>query len=788
MLTKLDAAGHLVWAKAYGGRGTDGNRFNGEPVDLIVTPDGFAFTVATDSFGTDDALTTSRDFWVVKTDLDGNIPVMTGVMRDITAEVSVTPLANPSTVQHKSLAALNLTQYLPRDRTQAEIDAGIYPPVIHQELFGYGGAINDLTSTAVGVVPRVQSTPTYNSGAMQFAQANYQTDESDSSFVDVVVTRADTTHGAYGKASVNYTITPNGSTSATEFLAAPAELFQFAIPGFNSFHVDFEDGELTKAIRIRVIKDDNYEPNESITITLSDVDPLNDIALGTRTSTVVSFGDTTPFPGRAQFSASTYTVNEYKKTATITVNRVDGNGFVQVNYATVSGGTATAGSANVAGSDYESVSGTLTFDPFVTSQTFTISLFDDAATEGDETIKLQLSNVVNGELGSPILATVTIHDVELPAAQTIPTKYNGKIAFSRDVDSGILDLIVMNADGTGVTNITNTSAASESDVAWSPDGSKLAFTVFDFTDASANSGIFVSNADGTGRTRLTFSINDRLPTWSPDGSRIAYVSQGSLVLMNADGSNADSILTGSVFKPKWSPDGTHLVYQSSVGLSEIGVDGFGEREVLSAFAHVFDYSYSPNGTQLIVNGDLDDDIGNYGIYRANLNGSGTPHRLIDVTYNDFTGFSIADSTLSPDGNRLVFANQSRQILVSNVNGASQPPLTAGSTDSQPAWQPLLTDSIKPSVITLTPNPTLITDANSGTATFSITVVFDEPMNTSIKPTLAFPMHPRRSWGCCCAASSSPAPKTTCAFSMAPHSASHALGAPISNRPTNGVAH
>ncbi len=56
---------------------------------------------------------------------------------------------------------------------------------------------------------------------------------------------------------------------------------------------------------------------------------------------------------------------------------------------------------------------------------------------------------------------------------------------------------------------------------WSPDGKQLAFLV-DHCDSE----IYVMNADGTGRTRLTYSrTNDYAPAWSPDGTHIAFTVQ-----------------------------------------------------------------------------------------------------------------------------------------------------------------------------------------------------------------------------------------------------------------------
>ena len=63
---------------------------------------------------------------------------------------------------------------------------------------------------------------------------------------------------------------------------------------------------------------------------------------------------------------------------------------------------------------------------------------------------------------------------------------------------------------------------STTDPAWSPDGTKIAFT----TDRDGNFEIYVMNADGTGQTRLTNNAAaDDEPAWSPDGSKIAFTSR-----------------------------------------------------------------------------------------------------------------------------------------------------------------------------------------------------------------------------------------------------------------------
>ncbi len=142
-------------------------------------------------------------------------------------------------------------------------------------------------------------------------------------------------------------------------------------------------------------------------------------------------------------------------------------------------------------------------------------------------------------------------------ADTPTPTSSGKIAFVSDRD-GNFEIYVMNADGSGVTRLTNHRGRDVSP-AWSPDGRRIAFA----SKRDGNWEIYVMNADGTGVTRLTdHHRGDRTtPAWSPDGRRIAFASNldgfWEIYVMNADGSGVTRLTdhTEEDRHPAWSPDG-----------------------------------------------------------------------------------------------------------------------------------------------------------------------------------------------------------------------------------------
>ena len=124
-------------------------------------------------------------------------------------------------------------------------------------------------------------------------------------------------------------------------------------------------------------------------------------------------------------------------------------------------------------------------------------------------------------------------------------------------------LYVLNSDGSGLRNLTSKLSAAQgfgaglaSDPVWSPDGRKIAFVRL-----SKRLGVYVVNADGSGMRNLTPKPVGTYasPAWSPDGRSIAFRStrdgNTDIYIMNADGSGQRN-LTRSPWhegSAAWSP-------------------------------------------------------------------------------------------------------------------------------------------------------------------------------------------------------------------------------------------
>ncbi len=127
-----------------------------------------------------------------------------------------------------------------------------------------------------------------------------------------------------------------------------------------------------------------------------------------------------------------------------------------------------------------------------------------------------------------------------------------KIAFNSAIGAqGQYDIVVMNADGTGQTNLTNSAADMDVQPAFSPDGQKIVFASNrDRTSGGGPYEIYSMNVNGTFQTNLTHSTaTDAQAAFSPDGQQVLFSSDRSgnleVWMMEPNGANPANVTQDS---------------------------------------------------------------------------------------------------------------------------------------------------------------------------------------------------------------------------------------------------
>lgn len=121
--------------------------------------------------------------------------------------------------------------------------------------------------------------------------------------------------------------------------------------------------------------------------------------------------------------------------------------------------------------------------------------------------------------------------------------------------------------------------------------------------------------------------NAAQPAYSRDGAKVAFVRNGDLYIMNANGSGVQQVTSGARVdaSPKFSPDGMHLIFSGATGdattaeIYTVGIDGTNEVRITDNTAADRSPMYNGDSSKILFESDRD---GEPAIWVMNMDGTG----------------------------------------------------------------------------------------------------------------------------------------------------------------------
>ncbi|MES1246264.1 MAG: hypothetical protein ABUS54_01160, partial [Actinomycetota bacterium] len=231
-----------------------------------------------------------------------------------------------------------------------------------------------------------------------------------------------------------------------------------------------------------------------------------------------------------------------------------------------------------------------------------------------------------------------------PAEGAFPGS-NGLIAFTCNTNQ----ICVVNPDGSGEKTLINSGI----DPAWSPGGTKLAFS-----DAGS---VFTANADGS--NQVDFEDQALHPSWFNNTTTLAFTDQVTGKIATKSTSAETDLSPGpGDDDAAVSPNGQTIVYDALVGsnyqLFKISTSGGTATQLTNDPNDHYAPAWSPDGASILYEDPLN------GIYKIPAAGA------LNTTPPVVVSGDAHDPAYSPDGTKIVYATNAGALYVANADGSS----------------------------------------------------------------------------------------------------------------------
>jgi Tol biopolymer transport system component len=279
-------------------------------------------------------------------------------------------------------------------------------------------------------------------------------------------------------------------------------------------------------------------------------------------------------------------------------------------------------------------------------------------------------------------------------AQASNRGINGRIVFTANLKGRSWELYTMRPDGSDRRKLTKTGSQDTSSYSpdYSPDGTMIAFHA---PSDSGDYAIWTVNADGSGLRQVTHDPGhtELWPNWSPDGSKLLFSRTDrygyvQIVVINADGSGDMKILTtgrNDGFMPMWTPDGAQIVFGSArkgqtSAVWIMNADGSNPRQLTATAMMASPWDISPDGTRIVITDNQNTAFLPTSIYLIDLDGS----NLTPLTHQEY--HHDVGPHFSPDGSQIAFVSDRNfggnccyEAFVMNADGSNVHVITSNLT-------------------------------------------------------------------------------------------------------------